>query len=115
MGKLLSGMWATLLLAGMAAAQQMGVTPGMLVPGQSVQITYSDPSRAGTTIQVRVSGGNSDNPTVFLVPVVLDGQGHGQAHWIAVNWWSVYFNAPGVDEQMRCIDSPDDGDDSEVQ
>ena len=109
MGKL-SGLWATLLLAGIAAAQQITITQGILVPGQQVDITYSDPGRAGKTIQVRVSGGDADDPTVVWVPIVLNAQGHGQGQWIALNWLGVAFNAPGVNEQTRCIDGPDDDD-----
>jgi hypothetical protein len=114
MGKLLSGMWATVLLAGMSAAQQLGVTDGILIPGQKVTVTYSDPGRAGTTIQVQVTGGDPDNPTVVLLPIQLNAQGQGEGYWIALNWWGATFNAPGVNQETRAIDGPEDGADCEV-
>jgi hypothetical protein len=99
---------SALLLAGLAAAQKMTVTGGVLQPGQLVDVSYTDPSRAGQVVTVQVDNGNPDQPTVVSLPVQLDGQGHGLAHWMVMNWWSAAFNAPGVEQVTRCIYGPDD-------
>jgi len=110
MRKVFGGVLSALLLAGLAAAQKMTVTGGgVLQVGQPIQVTYSDPSRAGQTVSVRVDNCNPDQPTVQTVSILLDAQGNGLGQWTVLNWWSVAFNAPGVREIMCCVIGPGDG------
>jgi hypothetical protein len=109
MRKVFGGVLSALLLAGLTAAQKMTVTGGVLLPGQPVQVTYSDPNRAGSTITVRIDNGDKDNPTVVSIAIPLDPQGNGTGSWIVQGWWTALFNAPGVNEVARFIDGPDAG------
>ncbi len=103
--RFVSGMVAMLVCAAVSVAQAtMKVTDGVLCVGQSVSISYSDPSHANGTIVVTVDDGEIPNTTVVEVVIHLDSNGSGTANWtVPKGWWSAAFNAPDVREQTRAI------------
>lgn len=108
MGRVMSGLLGMILLAAMASAQAvMTVTKGVLQVGQTVEVTYSNPNMKGQTVTIEVDDGTRPTPTVVLLYIHLDQAGKGSTKWTAPAWWTAAFNAPGVNEIMRCIDCPD--------
>jgi hypothetical protein len=97
-----------LLFAAMASAQAvMTVTAGVLQVEQTVEVTYSNPNMKGQTVTIELNDGTRPTPTVVLLYIHLDQQGKGSTKWTAPMWWAAFFNGPGVNEIMRCIDCPD--------
>lgn len=103
--RFVSGMVAMLVCAAVSVAQAtMKVTDGVLHVGQSVSISYSDPSRANATIVVSVDDGEVPNATIVEVVIHLDSNGSGSADWtVPKGWWRAAFNAANVREQTRAI------------
>ena len=108
MRKMWAGMVSALLVAGGAAAQKITVTGGVLQPGQVVDVTYTDASRAGQAVTVQIDNGDPDNPAIVSVQIQLDGNGTGVGHWVVLAWWGAVFNAPGTNEVARSIAGPTD-------
>jgi hypothetical protein len=94
------GVLGVVLATAMVIAQaSMSVTGGsVLSSGQSVQITYSDPSRANGLVVIVIDDGEFPTPTYIEVPILLDARGKGTVSWVVPEWWFVHFNAPGVRE-----------------
>lgn len=109
MGKVLAGLFGVILFAAAASAQAvLKVTEGVLQVGQTVDISYSDPSNKGGVVTVEIDNGERPEPTIIEICIHLDGAGNGSAKWVVPAWWTAAFNAPGANEVMRCIDCPDD-------
>ena len=100
--------FAFLLLLGLLPApllaQSLKISPGDIVTeGQEVNFDYSDPSSAGVTIVIEVSGGVP--PETVELFVTLDADGNGSTTWKARGGWgTAYVTAPGVEEQILEIE-----------
>jgi hypothetical protein len=96
-------LFVPLLVAGLAAAQEIKVPDGPLQVGQNIKISVSDPSRANGSIIVTIDNGDAVNPEKVEVEVKLDASGNGSALWTVEDWWSASFGAPGCKEVGRSI------------
>lgn len=98
------GVLGFVLATAMAVAQaSMSVTSGVLRAGQSVQITYSDPSRAYGLVVVLVEDEGFPIPVTYEVVILLDSRGCGTTNWIVPECDGLLFNAPGAREVMRWV------------
>jgi microcompartment protein CcmK/EutM len=98
LGKRFAAALALALVGGMAKAQSLSVTPGgSLTAGSTADVTYDNPSLAGTTVVVTITGGFPVTSTIEL-SIALDSAGHGTAKWVVLSWSSATFNAPGAHE-----------------
>ena len=77
-------------------AQSLEV-PNPITVGSSITISYADPGRAGTTIEVEMDNGTKTE----TVKIKLDTNGQGSATWTVPDWEVVFFNAPGATEVTR--------------
>lgn len=101
-------LFVPLLVAGLAAAQEIKVPDGPLHVGQDITITVSDPSRANGSIIVTIDNGDPADPQKVEVEIKLDGSGTGSANWTVEDWWSASFNAPGCKQVSRSVaDKPE--------
>lgn len=92
--------WAMGAVSGMA---QSLTVPKDIAVGQTISIGYSDPSRAGQAITVKIDNAGYPVPVVILVEITLNREGNGRADWVVPVWLVANFNAPGVDEETREI------------
>lgn len=97
-------------LAAGVAAQKIAVKPGdVLVPGETAEIQYTNPSLAGQTVTIQVSGG-FPTPAVETVTITLDADGVGSGKWLVrSDWRSARFNGPDAQEVGVPIDVPPQG------
>jgi hypothetical protein len=98
--------WAALLFAFLATgavAQTLTISPGTVVSeGTTVGFDYADPSQAGATIVVTVTGGTP--PTTDSITITLDASGNGSGKWKAANGWrKAFVMAPGCPQQIITI------------
>ena len=91
------------VLSTTAAAQAVLTVPEGLVRGQDITITYSDPSKAGSTITVEIDNCAFPNPVVVTKTIQLDAQGKGSCTWKVAAWDGARFNAPDAVEVTRPI------------
>lgn len=98
-----AGFLGMLLSAATALAQAtLTVTDGVLDVGQSIEIEYSNPARAGGSVVVTMDNGEIPLATLEVV-IQLDARGKGKVEWIVPDWWWVSFNADGAREVSRTI------------
>lgn len=100
-------LFVPLLVAGLAAAQEIKVPDGPLHVGQDITITVSDPSRANGSIIVTIENSDPTNSEKLEVEVKLDASGNGVAPWTVPDWVGAAFNAPGCKEVTRAIEETD--------
>jgi hypothetical protein len=90
------------VVAPLSVAQTITVNPGSVVQGgASVNVSYADASRAGQTITIMVGNGEaSPLHQEVSITVKLDGNGKGEASWVAESDWDQAIfscgNAPRV-------------------
>lgn len=99
-------LFVPLLLATLAAAQEIRVPQGPLHVGQNITITVSDPSRANGSIIVTMDNGDPADPQKIEIEIKLDASGNGTANWQVEDWLTATFNAPGCKEVSRLVDEP---------
>lgn len=99
-------LFVPLLVAGLAAAQEIKVPDGPLQVGDTIQITVSDPSRANGSIVVTIDNGDPADPQKVDIEVKLDASGTGTGSWQVGDWMTATFNAPGCKEVSRLVDEP---------
>ena len=99
--RLLAGLLSGAMLVAIAQAQSISV-PSTLHSGDEVNLSYSDPSRGGQTIVIRVCVYNPDAQIVEL-QVHLDKSGRGSVAWTVPEGMAVTFNAPGIREVNRVL------------
>jgi hypothetical protein len=94
------------VLSVVARAEAGLSVPQGLVQGQTVTVSYSDPSKPNQTVTVEIDNGGFPVATVVTVEIQLDAQGNGSKRWTVPEWDAARFNAPGCEQESRSIDDP---------
>jgi hypothetical protein len=86
------------------AAQTITIDEGcVLTAGSTVQVAFSDPSKAGEDVTVTVTGG-FPVPTSTTLTITLDENGEGSTSWVVSTLWrSVSFTGSGAPEVVCAI------------
>lgn len=101
------GLCAFVVLSAALAAQTLSVPNGVLTPGDTITIGYSNPALAGQKVTVKIDDGGVPSPQTSTVEIMLDASGNGTAPWTVPVWELARFNAPGAPEQTRAIEDPE--------
>jgi hypothetical protein len=94
------------VLSVVARAEAGLSVPQGLVQGQTITISYSDPSKPNQTVTVEIDNGGFPVATVVTVEIELDAQGDGSKKWTVPMWDIACFNAPGCQQQSRAVNNP---------
>lgn len=97
-------LFALVALNAALSAQTLTIPTGPLSNGETIVITYSNPSMAGKKITVDIDDGAFPTPNNAKIEIQLDANGNGKAAWLVAAWELAKFNAPDVPEQVRVID-----------
>ncbi len=102
--RLLSSLLVASLFSTAAFAQTMTVNPGSTVKGgETVKVSYSDPSKAKKVITVVVMGGFPE-VTEVEIRIPLDENGNGSATWVAnPAWGNATFTSDDVPDHVIVI------------
>ncbi|MCA8949343.1 MAG: hypothetical protein KDE27_07560 [Planctomycetes bacterium] len=81
----------------------ISVNPDPLQEGGAASVSYSDPSRAGQTIEIEVDNGSRRNFEKQTIIIVLDENGEGSTPWVVPGWPVAKFNGPDAPEVSRPV------------
>ncbi|MGE3172033.1 MAG: hypothetical protein AB7O97_05355 [Planctomycetota bacterium] len=101
----LAGILLALSTTSAAAQSVLDVPQGPLVPGSTVTITLSDPSRPNDTVVITIDGTTTKGPAQATLVIHTDASGKGSANWVVPGWLGAFFSEPGGAEEYRPIDS----------
>jgi hypothetical protein len=105
-----AAMLAAFALASPLAAQGTLTVPGgLLRPGDTIEVRYSNPSSPGKRVDIELDDGSFPVPATTTVSVTLDASGQGTVNVVVPNWLTVAFNAPDAQEVTRFTTPDPDG------
>ena len=99
-------LFAPLVLTALATAQQIDVVSGPLSVGQTIDIGFSDPSRANGSVTLTIDNGDPNDPEKVEVEVKLDAHGNGSTSFVVPDWWYLHVNGGGAKEVTRLVEEP---------
>jgi hypothetical protein len=108
--RLITGLAAMAIFIAAAPAQRIDVPDRNLIEGETITVTYSNPSTPGRFVHVEVWDGDRVAPGIDIVEIWLGPDGKGSRQYtIKRNWWAAFFNGPGAHEVVRAVEAPGQG------
>ncbi len=97
-----------LALAAFAPAQgTISLPGGPLPPGQYIDVTYTNPARAGEVVLMKIDNGEGE---VNILEFQLDENGQGSEDWrVPSNWMAANFVTDDAYASRMVKPSPQDG------
>ncbi|HLU38338.1 MAG TPA: hypothetical protein VK081_03070 [Planctomycetota bacterium] len=91
------------MMTGAVVAQAQILVPDQLTAGAWIDVTYSDASKAGQTVKIRINSDAFPVPDEIELEILLDSSGSGTVRWQVPGWGWAAFNAPDAPEEVRFI------------